>query len=63
MQAAVASFAVPAAFALGHALPLAGIAFGAQRFERLLHLWPAYATQTVAAALAIAVGAYYWLLA
>ena len=63
MQAGVASLAVPAAFALGHALPLAGLALGEQRFDRLLHFWPGYATQTVAAAIGIAVGAYYWLLA
>lgn len=57
------SLVIPAAFALGHALPLAGLALGSEKLVRFVHAWPAYATQTVAGALAIAMGGYYCLLA
>jgi cytochrome c biogenesis protein CcdA len=63
MQGSVMGIAAPAAFALGHALPLAGLALGWRRFDGPLRFWPAYATQTVAAAVAMAVGGFYWLLA
>ena len=56
--------AIPAAFALGHAAPLVGVAIGSRRIEALMQpRWPVEATATVSGGLAIALGAYYGVLA
>lgn len=57
------SYAVPAAFALGHAMPLSVAALGWTGIETLLERWPKAATQTVFGALSMALGSYYALLA
>ncbi|MGB8519183.1 MAG: hypothetical protein WCD38_03380, partial [Candidatus Tumulicola sp.] len=56
---------VPAAFALGHAVPLVALAAGSSaHVGGLLRLrWPVEATATVAGGLTIALGAYYAVLA
>lgn len=62
-QPAAWSYAVPAAFALGHATPLSVAALGWTGIETLLVRLPKAATQTVFGALTIALGSYYALLA
>lgn len=53
-----------AAFAAGHALPVFGVGFGSSAIERLLGTyWHREAAATVGGALAIALGAYYAVLA
>ncbi len=56
---------VPAAFALGHAVPFVALAVGSSaRIDRLLRLrWPVEASATIAGGLAVALGAYYAVLA
>lgn len=55
---------LPAMFALGHAVPLAAIALGSTRIESLVRpRWPKEATSTVSGGLALALGAYFVVLA